>query len=128
MTWSRRYCTRPAIPPKPPRRTGTGCANGEAVRPASDKVTVTSVRGARCCASSRASVVPPRIRICRLMSLAEFADPQPAQLRRWLSMVGSGEDGIEGMTAAARELLQSAAVVFGGPRHLALAAPLIRGV
>jgi precorrin-6Y C5,15-methyltransferase (decarboxylating) len=62
------------------------------------------------------------------MSFAEFADPQPAALPRWLSIVGIGEDGIEGMTAAARELLQSAAVVFGGPRHLALAAPLIRGV
>jgi precorrin-6B C5,15-methyltransferase / cobalt-precorrin-6B C5,C15-methyltransferase len=29
---------------------------------------------------------------------------------------------------AARELIQSAAVVFGGARHLTLAAPLIRGI
>jgi precorrin-6Y C5,15-methyltransferase (decarboxylating) len=63
-----------------------------------------------------------------LMSLAETAGPQPAVLHRWLSIVGIGEDGIEGLSSAARDLIQSAAVVFGGARHLALAAPLIRGV
>ena len=62
------------------------------------------------------------------MSLAEFASPQPAALHRWLSIVGIGEDGIDGLSAAARQLIQSAAVVFGGARHLTLAAPLIRGV
>jgi precorrin-6Y C5,15-methyltransferase (decarboxylating) len=63
-----------------------------------------------------------------LMSLAELTSPKPAALHRWLSIVGIGEDGIEGMSRAARDLIQSAAVVFGGPRHLSLAAPLIRGV
>jgi precorrin-6Y C5,15-methyltransferase (decarboxylating) len=63
-----------------------------------------------------------------LMSLAELVLPQPAGLHRWLSIVGIGEDGIEGLAPAARELIRSATVVFGGPRHLALAAPLIRGV
>jgi precorrin-6Y C5,15-methyltransferase (decarboxylating) len=63
-----------------------------------------------------------------LMSLAELARPQPAGLHRWLSIVGIGEDGIEGLGPAARELIRSATVVFGGARHLALAAPLIRGV
>jgi precorrin-6Y C5,15-methyltransferase (decarboxylating) len=62
------------------------------------------------------------------MSLAEFASPQPAALHRWLSIVGIGEDGIEGLSTAARDLIQSAAVVFGGTRHLTLAEPLIRGV
>jgi precorrin-6B C5,15-methyltransferase / cobalt-precorrin-6B C5,C15-methyltransferase len=62
------------------------------------------------------------------MSLVEFASPQPAALPRWLSIVGIGEDGIEGLSGAARDLIQSAAVVFGGARHLTLAAPLIRGV
>ena len=62
------------------------------------------------------------------MSLAEFTDPQPAAVHRWLSIVGIGEDGIEGLNATARELIQSAAVVFGGARHLALAASLIRGI
>jgi len=61
------------------------------------------------------------------MSLAEISDPQPAAVHRWLSIVGIGEDGIEGLNATARGLIQSAAVVFGGARHLALAASLIRG-
>jgi len=44
-----------------------------------------------------------------------------------LSIVGIGEDGIEGLTPIARGLIQAAEIVFGGGRHLALAAPLIRG-
>jgi precorrin-6Y C5,15-methyltransferase (decarboxylating) len=63
-----------------------------------------------------------------LMSLAELGCPQLAALPRWLSIVGIGEDGIEGLSRAARDIIQSAAVVFGGTRHLELAAPLIRGV
>ena len=62
------------------------------------------------------------------MSLAEPTSPQPAALHRWLSIVGIGEDGLEGLSRAARDLIESAAVVFGGPRHLSLAEPLIRGV
>ena len=46
---------------------------------------------------------------------------------RWLSIVGIGEDGVEGLSAAARALIDAAEIVFGGRRHLALAAPLIRG-
>ncbi len=46
---------------------------------------------------------------------------------RWLSIVGIGEDGVDGLTAAARALVAAAEIVFGGRRHLALAAPLIRG-
>ena len=44
-----------------------------------------------------------------------------------MSIVGIGEDGIEGLTPIARSLIQGAEIVFGGQRHLALAAPLIRG-
>jgi len=44
-----------------------------------------------------------------------------------LSIVGIGEDGIEGLTAVARGLVEDAEIVFGGKRHLGLAAPLIRG-
>jgi precorrin-6B C5,15-methyltransferase / cobalt-precorrin-6B C5,C15-methyltransferase len=62
------------------------------------------------------------------MLSAETTDPQTAALRPWLSIVGIGEEGIEGLSSAARELVRAAAVVFGGPRHLALAASLIRGV
>jgi precorrin-6Y C5,15-methyltransferase (decarboxylating) len=47
--------------------------------------------------------------------------------RRWLAVVGIGEDGIGGLGERARRLIEGAEVVFGGRRHLALAAPLIRG-
>jgi precorrin-6B C5,15-methyltransferase / cobalt-precorrin-6B C5,C15-methyltransferase len=44
--------------------------------------------------------------------------------KRWLSLVGIGEDGIEGLSPAARKLLAQAELVVGGARHLALAGPL----
>ncbi|HFQ14972.1 MAG TPA: precorrin-6y C5,15-methyltransferase (decarboxylating) subunit CbiE, partial [Rhodobacteraceae bacterium] len=47
--------------------------------------------------------------------------------RRWLSIVGIGEDGVAGLGEAAREAISGAAHVFGGRRHLALADDLIRG-
>jgi precorrin-6Y C5,15-methyltransferase (decarboxylating) len=59
-----------------------------------------------------------------------FADPlarESAAPRRWLSIVGIGEDGVEGLTATARGLISAAEIVFGGKRHLALAGALIRG-
>ncbi len=43
---------------------------------------------------------------------------------RWLAVVGVGEDGIDGLTPAARRLVAQAVLVVGGKRHLALAAPL----
>jgi precorrin-6Y C5,15-methyltransferase (decarboxylating) len=46
---------------------------------------------------------------------------------RWLSIVGIGEDGAEGLSPVARGLIESAEIVFGGRRHLSLAGPLIRG-
>jgi len=46
---------------------------------------------------------------------------------RWLSIVGIGEDGVEGLKPAARGLIEAAEIVFGGRRHLTLAASLIRG-
>jgi precorrin-6B C5,15-methyltransferase / cobalt-precorrin-6B C5,C15-methyltransferase len=45
----------------------------------------------------------------------------------WLSIVGIGEDGVTGLSAQARRSIESAEVVFGGARHLSLAASLIRG-
>jgi precorrin-6Y C5,15-methyltransferase (decarboxylating) len=42
----------------------------------------------------------------------------------WLAVVGIGEDGIEGLTPAARRLIAQAAFIVGGKRHLALAGPL----
>lgn len=46
---------------------------------------------------------------------------------RWLGIVGIGEDGAAGLGEAARSVVAGAEVVFGGRRHLALAAPLVRG-
>jgi precorrin-6Y C5,15-methyltransferase (decarboxylating) len=43
---------------------------------------------------------------------------------RWLAVVGIGEDGIDGLTPAARRVVAQAAFVVGGRRHLALAGPL----
>jgi precorrin-6Y C5,15-methyltransferase (decarboxylating) len=63
----------------------------------------------------------------RFMSLPEAIERDTAASPRWLSIVGIGEDGVDGLSAAARGLISAAEIVFGGKRHLALAAPLIRG-
>jgi len=62
------------------------------------------------------------------MSFGDSLARETAAPRRWLSIVGIGEDGVEGLTPLARSLVQAAEMVFGGQRHLVLAAPLIRGV
>jgi precorrin-6Y C5,15-methyltransferase (decarboxylating) len=46
---------------------------------------------------------------------------------RWLSIVGIGEDGLEGLSPVARRLIGEAELVVGGARHLALAEPAIKG-
>lgn len=46
----------------------------------------------------------------------------------WLSIVGMGEDGPDGLSPAARAALVGASHAFGGRRHLALAAPVLTGV
>jgi len=46
---------------------------------------------------------------------------------RWLSIVGIGEDGADGLSPVAQRLIASAELVVGGKRHLALAGGLIRG-
>jgi precorrin-6Y C5,15-methyltransferase (decarboxylating) len=38
----------------------------------------------------------------------------------WLSVVGIGEDGLDGLTPAARTLVDSASLLLGGERHLAM--------
>ncbi|WP_415926723.1 precorrin-6y C5,15-methyltransferase (decarboxylating) subunit CbiE [Devosia rhizosphaerae] len=45
----------------------------------------------------------------------------------WLSIVGIGEDGLAGIGEAARAAIADAEIVFGGARHLELAAPAITG-
>jgi precorrin-6Y C5,15-methyltransferase (decarboxylating) len=46
--------------------------------------------------------------------------------KRWLSIVGLGEDGIDGLSPVARRMVMDADLVVGGERHLALAAPLLK--
>ena len=45
----------------------------------------------------------------------------------WLSIIGLGEDGLPGLTAASLKALAGAETVFGAPRHLALADAGARG-
>jgi precorrin-6Y C5,15-methyltransferase (decarboxylating) len=54
-----------------------------------------------------------------------MADPAPVS--RWLSIVGIGEDGIDGLSAVARGLISDADIAFGGKRQLSLAEALIGG-
>src|SRR6266550_3446828 len=85
-----------------------------------------SARSASNPASCRASAVPPSMRTCFMPSASPIA-AHTAAPRRWLSIVGIGEDGVEGLAPVARGLVADAEVVFGGKRHLALAGALIRG-
>jgi precorrin-6B C5,15-methyltransferase / cobalt-precorrin-6B C5,C15-methyltransferase len=66
------------------------------------------------------------MRICR-MPLASPLISYTAASRRWLSIVGIGEDGADGLSLVARGLIADAEIVFGGKRHLELAGALIRG-
>lgn len=50
-----------------------------------------------------------------------------ASTTKWLSVVGIGESGADGLSAEAQRAIFEAEHVFGGARHLALAQPLIRG-
>jgi precorrin-6Y C5,15-methyltransferase (decarboxylating) len=50
-----------------------------------------------------------------------------SRTQRWLSIVGIGEDGVDGLSPVARRLVSDAELVVGGKRHLALAEGLIRG-
>jgi precorrin-6Y C5,15-methyltransferase (decarboxylating) len=61
------------------------------------------------------------------MSLVDPGLPESAVSRRWLSIVGIGEDGVGGLGPVARGLIADADIVFGGRRHLDLAGSLIRG-
>ncbi|MDC9813018.1 MULTISPECIES: precorrin-6y C5,15-methyltransferase (decarboxylating) subunit CbiE [Rhizobium] len=56
-----------------------------------------------------------------------MSDLSPASSRRWLTIIGIGEDGPAGLGEEARRLIATAPAVFGGARHHALAASLISG-
>ncbi|WP_040677218.1 bifunctional cobalt-precorrin-7 (C(5))-methyltransferase/cobalt-precorrin-6B (C(15))-methyltransferase [Nitratireductor pacificus] len=53
--------------------------------------------------------------------------PKNSGTRPWLTIVGIGEDGVAGLSSAARDAVGDAEFVFGGHRHLALAEALIAG-
>jgi precorrin-6B C5,15-methyltransferase / cobalt-precorrin-6B C5,C15-methyltransferase len=48
-------------------------------------------------------------------------------VRRWLSIIGIGEDGLDGISPAARTLIAQASLVVGGQRHLSLVAGVTTG-
>jgi len=45
----------------------------------------------------------------------------------WLTIIGVGEDGLDGLSNASRKALDAAEVIFGGPRHLELVGASTRG-
>ncbi|MDQ0321938.1 precorrin-6Y C5,15-methyltransferase (decarboxylating) [Pararhizobium capsulatum DSM 1112] len=49
------------------------------------------------------------------------------KIGRWLTIIGIGEDGLAGLGDEAKRAISSAAVVFGGTRHIALAKAAIIG-
>lgn len=59
--------------------------------------------------------------------MSSSGDAPPGAIARWLSIVGIGEDGLEGLGAGARKALGDAELVFGGRRHIDLAAGAITG-
>jgi precorrin-6B C5,15-methyltransferase / cobalt-precorrin-6B C5,C15-methyltransferase len=61
------------------------------------------------------------------MSLSSPIAAESAATPRWLSIVGIGEDGADGLSPVASGLIAAAEIVFGGQRHLALAHRLICG-
>src|SRR5579863_10171767 len=48
---------------------------------------------------------------------------QAAGMTRWLSVIGIGEDGLPGLSPAARTLVETAETLIGGARHLAMVPP-----
>jgi precorrin-6B C5,15-methyltransferase / cobalt-precorrin-6B C5,C15-methyltransferase len=61
------------------------------------------------------------------MAMSDVRAQETAAPRRWLAIVGIGENGVEGLSPVARKLVGSADIVFGGSRHLRLARALVRG-
>ena len=98
---------RPSAPPKPPTRQGRPAAAGAAVRPASEKVRRKRVRHrARRRASANASVVPPRMRMRMAVSEMRHRAAIDITPRPWLSIIGIGEDGVDGLSPVARRLVE----------------------
>src|SRR3712207_1726758 len=106
-------------------RVGIGRGRGSLVRPASDRRGSNRGWPERRAARAEASVVPPRMRM-RMSAFLPKSEPESstASPPPWLTILGIGEDGREGLSPAARAALDRAEFVAGGARHLALAGPL----
>ena len=63
----------------------------------------------------------------RMPEPVTISEQRDIAAKRWLSIIGIGEDGVEGLSAAARRLVNEAELVVGGRRHLELARSLIKG-
>jgi precorrin-6B C5,15-methyltransferase / cobalt-precorrin-6B C5,C15-methyltransferase len=55
------------------------------------------------------------------------SEPRETTAERWLSIVGIGLDGVDGLSSEARRLISDAELVVGGARHLELTDVLITG-
>ncbi|MEL7048176.1 MAG: precorrin-6y C5,15-methyltransferase (decarboxylating) subunit CbiE, partial [Pseudomonadota bacterium] len=100
-------------------------------RPAKDMITSRFDCGARSRLSAMASLVPLKMSTRMALPLNEI-DEETSEARtclqqRWLSIIGIGEDGVDGLPPVARHLVEAAELVVGGARHLGLAQGLIRG-
>ena len=118
----------------PPTRVASGSALGLIVRPARERIaskrlSLVRLSPAISRASSDASVVPPRMRtrMCSAPSSSNLIASGNCTPGRWLSIVGIGEDGVAGLSDAAKRIIANAQLVVGGARHLALATELLRG-
>ncbi len=63
----------------------------------------------------------------RGLPVADLSNSVSAIAAPWLTIIGIGEDGVAGLGDEAKQLIATAPVVFGGVRHLELAASLIKG-
>lgn len=63
----------------------------------------------------------------RMPEPVTISEQRDIAAKRWLSIIGIGEDGVEGLSAAALRLVNAAELVVGGRRHLELAQSLIKG-
>ncbi|MBP1887526.1 precorrin-6Y C5,15-methyltransferase (decarboxylating) [Ensifer mexicanus] len=59
--------------------------------------------------------------------MADMSNSASAIVAPWLVIIGIGEDGVAGLGDEAKRLIATAPVVFGGARHIELAASLITG-
>jgi precorrin-6Y C5,15-methyltransferase (decarboxylating) len=66
---------------------------------------------------------PARANLARALAALRDGAPEVAATRRWLTILGVGEDGLDGLGAAARAAIAAAEVLVGGARHLAMIPP-----